>query len=72
LAFQRCGVLRPGPRRVEQLMKRWRCRICGYIHVGDEPPERCRYCAALRDQFFLMKPTEAPGHAWDLDVHRSR
>lgn len=22
----------------------WRCRMCGYIHYGDEPPEECPYC----------------------------
>jgi acyl-CoA dehydrogenase len=23
---------------------RWRCRICGHVHRGDEPPEECPYC----------------------------
>jgi acyl-CoA dehydrogenase len=22
----------------------WRCRICGYIHYGNEPPDECPYC----------------------------
>ncbi len=22
----------------------WRCRICGYVHYGDEPPAECPYC----------------------------
>ena len=22
----------------------WRCRMCGYVHFGDEPPEECPYC----------------------------
>ena len=22
----------------------WRCRICGYVHRGDAPPEECPYC----------------------------
>jgi acyl-CoA dehydrogenase len=22
----------------------WRCRICGYVHYGDAPPEECPYC----------------------------
>jgi acyl-CoA dehydrogenase len=25
-------------------MTAWRCRICGYVHYGDEPPEECPYC----------------------------
>lgn len=22
----------------------WRCRICGYVHRGDAPPDECPYC----------------------------
>jgi acyl-CoA dehydrogenase len=22
----------------------WRCRVCGYVHYGEEPPEECPYC----------------------------
>ena len=22
----------------------WRCRICGYVHYGDQPPDECPYC----------------------------
>jgi len=22
----------------------WRCRICGYVHYGESPPEECPYC----------------------------
>lgn len=24
--------------------KRWVCQVCGYVHVGDEPPEACPVC----------------------------
>ena len=24
--------------------KAWRCPMCGYVHLGDEPPEECPYC----------------------------
>jgi acyl-CoA dehydrogenase len=24
--------------------KAWRCRVCGHVHYGDEPPEKCPYC----------------------------
>jgi acyl-CoA dehydrogenase len=27
-----------------QNTKAWRCPMCGYIHLGDEPPEECPYC----------------------------
>lgn len=22
----------------------WRCRVCGYVHYGDQPPDECPYC----------------------------
>jgi acyl-CoA dehydrogenase len=24
--------------------KAWRCRVCGYIHYGDDPPDACPVC----------------------------
>jgi rubrerythrin len=32
-------------------MKKWRCKICGYVHEGDTPPEECPICGASKDQF---------------------
>ena len=29
---------------VETASAVWRCRMCGYVHFGDEPPEECPYC----------------------------
>jgi acyl-CoA dehydrogenase len=29
----------------------WRCRMCGYVHYGDEPPEECPYCFFPRSTF---------------------
>jgi nitrite reductase (NADH) large subunit len=36
-------------------MKKWRCRICGYIHAGENPPELCPVCGAPAEDF---KPLE--------------
>jgi acyl-CoA dehydrogenase len=22
----------------------WRCRICGYVHYAEQPPQECPYC----------------------------
>ena len=33
---------------------KWRCRNCGYIHEGTEPPEQCPACAHSRGYFELM------------------
>jgi rubredoxin len=40
-------------------MKKWRCTVCGYIHVGDEPPETCPVCGADKSKFELIVE-EAP------------
>ena len=28
----------------EQVKKQWICTICGYVHTGDAPPEKCPVC----------------------------
>ncbi|MCF8051468.1 MAG: acyl-CoA dehydrogenase family protein [Desulfobacterales bacterium] len=32
----------------------WRCRMCGYVHYGDEPPEECPYCFFPKSTFKKM------------------
>ena len=32
-------------------MKKWECTVCGYIHTGNEPPEKCPVCGADKSQF---------------------
>jgi len=32
-------------------MKKWRCGVCGYIHNGDEPPDKCPVCGADKSLF---------------------
>ncbi|MHA1870847.1 MAG: rubredoxin-like domain-containing protein, partial [Promethearchaeota archaeon] len=29
----------------------WRCRICGYVHYGEEPPDECPYCRFPKSVF---------------------
>ncbi len=31
--------------------KYWKCRVCGYIHEGPEPPDECPVCGASKDMF---------------------
>lgn len=38
--------------------KQWKCTVCGYIHEGDKPPEKCPLCGAPKSQFVLL--TELP------------
>ena len=32
-------------------MKKYVCPICGYVHEGNEPPEKCPQCGAPRSKF---------------------
>lgn len=32
-------------------MKKWKCIVCGYIHIGEEPPEECPVCGADSTKF---------------------
>jgi len=36
------------------LIKRWECVIRGYIHEGEEPPDRCPVCDAPKERFRLL------------------
>lgn len=36
-------------------MKRFKCKECGYIHIGDEPPEVCPVCAYDSSVFVEME-----------------
>ena len=30
---------------------KWLCPLCGYVHTGEEPPEKCPICGAPSDVF---------------------
>ncbi len=32
-------------------MKKWVCSVCGYVHEGDTPPERCPQCNVPKEKF---------------------
>ena len=32
-------------------MKAYVCKICGYVHFGEEAPEKCPQCGASREKF---------------------
>ncbi|NNG02417.1 MAG: hypothetical protein HKM93_23790 [Desulfobacteraceae bacterium] len=36
-------------------MKKWKCTVCGYIHTGDEPPDKCPVCGADKSAFTLVE-----------------
>ena len=40
-----------------EVQKKWVCSICGYVHTGDEPPERCPVCKQPASVFKPMEET---------------
>ncbi len=34
---------------------RWICKVCGYIHEGDTPPDICPVCKAPKEAFELLE-----------------
>ena len=32
-------------------MKKWVCTVCGYVHTGDQPPEKCPQCKVPASKF---------------------
>ena len=32
-------------------MAKWVCSVCGYVHEGDEAPEKCPICKAPAEKF---------------------
>ncbi|HCC34613.1 MAG TPA: reverse rubrerythrin [Ruminococcaceae bacterium] len=46
-------------------MKKFICTVCGYVHEGDAPPEKCPVCGAPASKF----TEQAAGYAW-ADEHR--
>lgn len=38
------------------MKKKFICTVCGYVHEGDEAPEKCPLCGAPRSKFEEMNP----------------
>ena len=37
--------------------KKWRCTVCGYIHEGDAPPDKCPLCS-VGPELFVLEPDD--------------
>ena len=40
-------------------MKKFKCAGCGYIHDGEEAPEKCPKCGAPKEQFVELEEAAA-------------
>jgi rubrerythrin len=49
------------------MKKQWVCGVCGYVHEGDTPPEKCPQCGAPKEKFSEKK---AGGEMSWADEHR--
>ena len=47
-------------------MSLWKCGTCGYIHQGDDPPEKCPVCKAKKKKF--QQASEIPARRWRCGV----
>ncbi|MEM0379363.1 MAG: hypothetical protein QXR54_01945 [Nanopusillaceae archaeon] len=36
----------------------WKCEICGFIYKGENPPEKCPKCGAMREKFRKLSEEE--------------
>jgi len=48
-------------------MKKFKCIVCGYIHTGDTPPEKCPLCGAPASKF--TEVVETVGKLQFADEH---
>lgn len=48
-------------------MKKWVCGVCGYVHEGPTPPEKCPQCGASKEKF--SEVVSSDGLVW-ADEHR--
>lgn len=39
-------------------MKKWKCSVCGYVHTGDEAPEKCPLCKQGKEVFVELVEEE--------------
>ena len=38
-----------------KVMKKWVCSVCGYVHEGNTPPEKCPVCKQPAEKFNLVE-----------------
>ncbi len=45
------------------MAKKWICIVCGYVHEGDTPPERCPQCKVPASKFKEVIEEDGPAYA---------
>ena len=49
--------------------KKYKCKVCGYIHEGDKAPDVCPLCAAPSSDFEEIKPEKKGGMKRDSNAY---
>ena len=44
-------------------MAKWKCTVCGYIHEGDEAPEKCPVCKQPKEKFVKIEEAKKSPYA---------
>ena len=47
----KASSFQPAQKQEESAGPKWRCTVCGYIHEGEEPPEKCPVCGQGKEKF---------------------
>ncbi len=42
-------------KKLEGKQLKWKCAVCGYIHTGENPPDRCPRCGAGKEAFHIVE-----------------
>ena len=50
--------------------KKFRCKVCGYVHEGDKAPATCPVCQAPASEFEEVKDNAKKGLDRDSNVDR--
>ena len=45
------------------MAKKWICTVCGYVHEGDTPPEKCPQCKQPAEKFKELKEDDEVTYA---------
>ena len=45
------------------MAKKWICTVCGYVHEGDTPPEKCPQCKVPASKFKEVIEEDGPAYA---------
>jgi len=68
------AAIQEKPSQADQQERRWRCTVCGYVHTGPEPPEKCPVCGSDRSVFVEItaekpkKPSQSVGQPTTIDT----